>query len=379
MSPKTIPTKKEQKAFHQLGNGVQGSALHSATTTVVGIDLGDRKSSYCALDEQGREIGDGTVSTTDHGLRIVFEGKAKLRIAIECGTHSPWVSRLLEQFGHEVIVINPRRLRLIAESNRKNDKADARMLATLAQAAPGLLKRVHHRSERAQLDLATIKARDAAVQARSRMVTAIRGIVKSTGARLAVCSTGAFARKALVGLPASLRDTLSPLLRIIDHLTAEIRSYDRMVEQKIGCEYPEAAPILTIPGVGPLTALTFVLLLDNDPERFHKSRDLGCFFGLQPKQHDSGKFVSQLGITKAGDHLMRKLAVQCSHFMLGRFGRDSALRRWGLSLCLRGGGNAKKRAVVAVARKLLILMHKLWKTQTTFVPFPQATQIPQAA
>jgi transposase len=270
-------------------------------------------------------------------------------------------------------------LRLIAESNRKNDKADARTLATVTQAAPGLLKQVHHRSERVQLDLATIKARDTAVQARSRMVAAIRGIVKSTGGRLTVCSTGAFAKKAFESCPATLRDALTPLMRIIEQLTAEIRQYDRVIERKMKSEYPEAAPILTIPGVGPLTALTFVLLLDNDPNRFSKSRDLGCYFGLQPKQQDSGKFVSQLGITKAGDQLMRKLAVQCSHFMLGRFGRDSALRRWGLALCLRGGSNAKKRAVVAVARKLLILMHRLWKTQTAFVPFPGMQTVPQAA
>lgn len=90
--------------------------------------------------------------------------------------------------------------------------------------------------------------------------------------------------------------------------------------------------ILSIPGVGPLTALTFVLLLDNDPDRFTKSRDLGCYFGLQPRQQDSGEFVSQLGITKTGDQLMRRLAVQCSHFMLGRFGRDSVLRRWGFPM-----------------------------------------------
>jgi len=381
MPTKTVPIKKEVtiKSIHQVRSVLPEAPPHSEIAAVVGIDLGDKKSSYCALDASGGDLGEGVVSTTDQGFRMAFEGKGKMRIAIECGTHSPWVSRLLQELGHDVIVVNPRRLRLIAESNRKNDKADARTLATIAQAAPGLLKRVHHRSERAQLDLATIKARDTAVQARSRMVAAMRGIVKSTGARLTVCSTGAFAKKALESCPATLRDALTPLLRIIEQLTAEIRKYDRVIERKINDEYPAAASILSIPGVGSLTALTFVLLLDNDPNRFSKSRDLGCYFGLQPKQQDSGKFVSQLGITKAGDQLMRSLAVQCSHFMLGRFGRDSALRQWGLSLCLRGGGNAKKRAVIAVARKLLILMHRLWKTQTAFVPFPGIQPVPQAA
>lgn len=381
MPTKTIPTKKDVKikSIHQASSVVLEAPPHSEIIAVIGIDLGDKKSSYCALDAHGSDLGEGLVSTTDHGLRVAFEGKGKMRIAIECGTHSPWVSRLLQELGHEVIVVNPRRLRLIAESNRKNDKADARTLATIAQAAPGLLKQVHHRSERAQLDLATIKARDTVVQARSRMIAAMRGIVKSSGARLTVCSTGAFAKKAFESCPATLRDALTPLLRIVEQLTVEIRNYDRVIERKINDEYPEAASILSIPGVGSLTALTFVLLLDNDPGRFSKSRDLGCYFGLQPKQQDSGKFVSQLGITKAGDQLMRRLAVQCSHFMLGRFGRDSALRRWGLSLCLRGGGNAKKRAVIAVARKLLILMHRLWKSQTTFVPFPGVQPVLQGA
>jgi transposase len=376
-----MPIKKELKLKDI--NQTRGVALSAVTQpeicAIVGIDLGDKRSSYCVLDAHGADLGDGAVSTSAEAMRLVFAGKGRMRIVIECGTHSPWVSRLLQELGHEVIVANPRRLRLIAESNCKNDKADARTLATVAQAAPGLLKQIHHRSERVQLDLATIKARDTAVQARSRMVAAIRGIVKSTGGRLTVCSTGAFAKKAFGSCPGTLRDALSPLLRVIEQLTAEIRQYDRVIERKMQSEYAEAAPILSIPGVGPLTALTFVLLLDNDPSRFSKSRDLGCYFGLQPKQQDSGKYVSQLGITKAGDQLMRKLAVQCSHFMLGRFGRDSALRRWGLALCLRGGGNAKKRAVVAVARKLLILMHRLWKTQTTFVPFPGMQTVPQAA
>jgi transposase len=207
----------------------------------------------------------------------------------------------------------------------------------------------------------------------------MRGIIKSTGSRLAVCSTGVFAKTAIDSCPAALHDALLPLMHIVQQLTNEIRAYDRAITKKAEKEYPETSAILTIPGVGPLTALTFVLLLNNDPRRIPKSRDLGCYFGLQPRQQDSGKHVSQLGITKAGDGLMRKLAVQCAHFMLGRFGKDSALRRWGLALALRGGKNAKKRAVVAVARKLLILMHRLWKTQENFAPFYGCGTEPQAA
>jgi len=352
---------------------------NDSVTAVVGIDLGDKRSTYCVVDLTGLPIGDGVVTTSSDALKAVFGGTGRMRIALECGTHSPWISRLLEELGHEVIVANPRRLRLISESDRKNDKADARTLARLAQAAPDLLAPVHHRSEQTQLDLATIKAREAAVRSRTALVSAIRGIVKSGGSRLAVCSTGVFARSALEACPTVLREALLPLIRIVQTLTIEIRGYDKAIVNMAEKKYPETAAILTIPGIGPLTALTFVLLLNNDPRRIPKSRDLGCYLGLQPKQQDSGKHVSQLGITKAGDGLMRKLAVQCAQFMLGKFGKDCALKRWGLAISLRGGKNAKKRAVVAVARKLLILMHRLWKTQSSFVPFYGSSVEPQAA
>lgn len=346
---------------------------------VVGIDLGDKQSKYRALDLQGNLIGDGVVATTLAALRLLFSGKGRMRIAMEVGTHSPWVSRLLKQQGHEVIVANPRKLRLITESDAKNDHADAALLARLAYAGPDLLSPIQHRSAQVQYDLAVVRAREVTVTARARMVTAVRGIVKSTGARLKVCSTGAFASRALADCPEPLRLALLPLLRLIQQLTAEIRLYDRMVAQKAREAYPETAPILTIPGVGPLTALTLVLLLNNDKQRLFRSRDLGSYFGLCPRQRDSGQHVSQLGITKAGDTLMRKLAVQCAHFMLGRFGKDSALRRWGLSLALRGGKNARKRAVVAVARKLVILMHRLWITQEAFDATRGLRTEPQAA
>ena len=236
-----MPTNKELKLKDI--SKVRGAAFSAVTRpeicAIVGIDLGDKRSSYCMLDAHGADLGDGVVLTSAEAMRLTFAGKGRMRIVIECGTHSPWVSRLLQDLGHEVIVANPRRLRLIAESNRKNDKADARTLATVAQAAPGLLKQIHHRSERVQLDLATIKARDTAVQARSRMVAAIRGIVKSTGGRLTVCSTGAFAKKACGSCPGALRDALTPLLRIIEQLTAEIRQYDRVIERKMKSEYPK--------------------------------------------------------------------------------------------------------------------------------------------
>lgn len=335
---------------------------------VVGLDVGDRQTHYCVLDLEGELAVEGVVATKEASLRMEWEGKARMRIALEAGTHSPWISRLLVELGHDVIVANPRNLRMISESDSKNDPADARLLARLAQVGPELLSPIQQRSRKTQEDLALVRAREVAVQSRTKIVNAVRGMVKSIGQRLPGCSTLTFARKAKEACPDTLKSALLPLLRVIEELTREIELYEKLVTQKAAAEYPEAKAIQTIHGVGPLTALAFVLILNNDRNRFRRSRDVGCYVGLRPKQRDSGMRSPQLGITKAGDSLMRRLATQCAQYILGPFGRDSALRRWGLSLSLRGGKNAKKRAIVAVARKLVILMHRIWITQEVYQP-----------
>lgn len=335
---------------------------------VVGLDVGDRSTHYCVLDLDCQLVAEGAVATREASLRMQFEGKARMRIALEAGTHSPWISRLLVEWGHHVIVANPRNVRMISASDSKNDPADARMLARLAHVGPELLSPIQHRSEKTQLDLALVRARDVAVQSRTKIINAVRGIVKSTGRRLPKSSTLTFARKAKEECPEALKSALLPLLRVIEELTREIELYEKLVAQKAATEYPETKAIQTIHGVGPLTALALVLVLNNDRNRFRRSRDVGCYIGLRPKQRESGQRAPQLGITKAGDSLLRRLATQCAQYILGPFGKDSALRRWGLSLALRGGKNAKKRAVIAVARKLVILMHRIWITQEIYQP-----------
>lgn len=340
-------------------------ALYQA---VVGLDIGDRQTRYCVLDMRGDVAVEGAVATKESCLRVEFEGKARMRIALEAGTHSAWISRLLAGLGHEVIVANPRNLRMISASDSKNDPADARLLARLAHVGPDLLSPIQHRSEKTQNDLALVRAREVAVQSRTKIINAVRGMVKSSGNRLPSSATLSFARKAKEACPELLKPALMPLLRVLEELSREIELYDQMVAKKSDDEYPDTKAIRTIHGVGPLTALTLVLVLDNNQARFRRSRDVGCYIGLRPKQRESGTQSPQLGITKSGDPLLRRLATQCAQYILGPFGQDSALRRWGLSLALRGGKNAKKRAIVAVARKLVILMHRLWINQETYEP-----------
>ena len=334
---------------------------------VVGLDVGDRQSHYCVLDLYAGVVADGVVKTTEASLRVLFEGKGRMRIALEAGTHSPWISRLLSALGHEVLVANPRKLRLIAESDAKHDRADAQLLARLAHVGPALLAPIHTRSAQTQIDLTLIRAREVAVQTRTKIVNAVRGMVKSTGHRLPASPTLTFARKATEACPETLQAALLPLLRLVATLTDDIAAYDRLVVEKARA-YPETEAIQTIHGVGALTAVAFVLVLNNDQARFKRSRDVGCYLGLKPKQRDSGLRAPQLGITKAGDPLIRRLATQSALYILGPFGRDSALRRWGFVLASRGGKNAKKRAVVAVARKLVVLMHRIWITQEAYDP-----------
>jgi transposase len=333
----------------------------------IGLDLGDRSSHYCILDEAGNVILEDSLPTTPKGIQQVFSRFPRSRIALETGTHSPWVSRQLTQMGHEVIVAHARNVRLIGESSRKDDQLDARTLARLARIDPGLLGPVRHRSAQAQIHLTVIRARAALVGTRTALVNAARGLTKSYGQRLRKCGTGQMNREMAKGLSQELRDALDPLLVEIESLNERIAEYDRRIEQIAQEVYPEVARLQQVKGVGTLIALTYVLTLD-DPHRFRRSRDAGCFLGLRPGRRNSGRSEPQLHISKEGDRYLRTLLVQGAHYILGPFGQDSDLRRWGLKLAERGGKNAKKRAVVAVARKLAVLLHKLWVSGKVYEP-----------
>jgi transposase len=296
-----------------------------------------------------------------------FAGMGRCRIALEVGTHSPWVSRLLSGLGHEVIVANPRQLPLITASSRKDDRLDAQALARLARVDPKLLQPIRHRTEKAQQDLMAIRVRAVLVDARTALVNAARGLAKSMGQRLPACAAERMSLDKLEELPEQLRDRLKPLAEEAASLTAQIKTLDEQIEQIARKDYPETELLMQIKGVGTLIALTFVLTVD-DAERFEHSRDVGCYLGLRPKRSQSGDSDPQLRITKEGDTYLRKLLVQGAHYILSRLGPDTDLKRWGLKLAARGGKNAKKRACVAVARKLSILLHHLWVTGEVYEP-----------
>jgi transposase len=331
------------------------------------MDLGDKTSRYCMLANNGEVLTEGTVATTRKAMTQKFAGMRRCRVAMEVGTHSPWLSRWLSSMGFEVIVANARQVQLISANSRKNDRMDARLLARLARVDPQLLRPIRHRSEQAQADLMTIRVRASLVEARTMLVNTARGFAKTLGERLPACDADALGVEKMEALPAALQQRLRPLLEQVESLTVEIKKLDTSIEQIARTSYPETALLRQVSGVGILIALTFVLTVD-DRERFQKSRDVGCYVGLRPKQSESGQSQPQLRISKEGDRYLRQLLVQGAHVILNRRGPDTDLKRWGLQLAERGGKNAKKRAIVAVARKLAVLLHRLWVTAEVYEP-----------
>jgi transposase len=333
----------------------------------IGIDLGDKNSNYCIMDDEAEIRVEGVIAMTANEFRAYFSAIPRSRIAMEVGTHSPWISALLENLGHEVYVANPRKMESIKKSTRKNDKEDARKLARLVRADPELLYPIRHRGVEARQDLILLRARDAAVGSRTKLINCVRGLVKSIGGRVPKCSAENFYDHAEKALPESIRESLLPLAKQIAVLTAVIKKYDKAISKKASEQYPETMLLQQVKGVGPITSLAFVLTLEK-PERFSKSREVGPYLGLVPKQSDSGESSKQLRITKTGDVMLRRLLVGSAQYILGPFGADCDLRRFGLKLAERGGKNAKKRAIIAVARKLGILLHRLWVTAEEYDP-----------
>lgn len=335
--------------------------------TAIGLDLADVWSDWAGLDERGEVVGRDRVKTTESELRKVFGVIAPTTIALEVGTHSAWVSRVLGSLGHTVVVANARKVALIHRNKRKNNRIDAEFLARLVRSDKTLLFPITHRDERSQADLAVLRARDLMVSARTKLINHVRGASKAFGKPLPKCSAPAFVSRCSGQVASDLLPALNPLLEQLASMTAAIKAYDREISAMVK-RHPEAMRLMQISGVGELTALAYVLTVE-DPQRIVRSRSAGAYFGLVPGSDDSGEKHEQRRITKEGDRFCRRLLVSAAQYILGQHAKvDSDLRRHGLAIAARGGKNAKKRAVIAVARKLAVVMHRLWITGQTYVP-----------
>lgn len=359
-----------------------GWAEREANTLVIGIDLGDRISTYCVLTLGQQMVTEGSVATTAVAMFERFRPLRRQRMVLETGTHSRWVAQLLEMLGHEVIVANARKLKLISENNQKSDKVDARLLSELGCMNVEWLHPVYQRSQEAHSDLLLVRAREALVETRTALINHVRGTVKSFGSRVSKCGAERVVEVAREETPESLKPALSGVLAALEEINEQIYSYDCQIQHLCQTKYKEAAErLLQVNGVGPVTTLSYVLTIE-DKDRFAQSRDVGPYLGLVAKKRQSGQSDPHLGITKAGDEMVRKLLVNCAHHMLGAMGADSDLRRWGLALVRAaersGKKGARKLAAAAVARKLAVLLHRLWVTGAEYEPLRKAQRMTAA-
>ena len=351
--------------------GPRGELSPNLNRLTVGLDLGDQWSHFCILGFEGETLSEGQLQTREAEVAEFFQALPGARVVMEVGTHSAWMQEIIAGEGHEVVVANPRLMDGSKRRKRKNDRIDAKKLARLGRVDPQSLYPIRHRSREVRQDLVVLRAREALVAARTELINATRGLVKSMGTRLPKCSSESFGHKVKDAIPEKVREALLPLVQLADALSACIQSYDQKIAELGSEKYGHTKLLRQVKGVGPITALAYVLTLEN-PEHFAKSRDVGPYVGLVPKQEDSGESQPQLGISKTGDTMLRKLLVGSAQYILGPFGPDTDLRRYGLRLCERGGKNAKKRAAVAVARKLAVLLHRLWVSGEVYEPLGYA-------
>lgn len=341
------------------------STSREAPTWTIGVDIGDKHSQLCVLDQAGEVVEEGRIQTTREAFERRFGGAERARVVIETGGHSRWIEEVVESAGHEVIVANARELPKLSKSIRKSDRNDAELLARLGRSDPKLLSPVEHRSAAAQQGLSLIRARAALVKSRTALINCIRGIVKSAGARMPRCDADDFHLHS-DRLPAGLQQALAPVLEQIGQLTVAIAGYDQTLKDQMDDMAPGARNLTTIPGVGPVTAVAYTLTID-DPSRFPSSRTVGAYFGLVPRRSQSGDSDPELRISKAGDTCVRQLLTQCAQVVLNICSKPSDLREWGL----KHAGTTKvekRKAVTAVARKLAVLMHRMLVTGERFDP-----------
>lgn len=344
------------------GWGTEGSEFR------VGVDVGDRSCSWAGMDMATGEVREGLMATTREGLEEVFGGARRCVVVLEAGTHSPWLARALNGLGHRAVVTEANVLNAGGRRRRKNDRKDARLLLEVARdVGRPRVKELWQRPQQYQEDLSLMRMRDAMVRSRSLLANAVRGAVKVHGERIEDHSVESLPKCARKELSPRMQALVEPVLGQIEQLTATVNTYDAQVAAYLA-RRPESASLLQVHSVGAVTVGTYMAVI-GEPHRFKRSRDVPSYLGLVPGEHQSGDANPQQRITKAGDALLRRLLVQCAHFIMSSRGQDSDLRRWALKLAGDGTNKArKKKAVIALARKLATLLHRLWVSGETYIP-----------
>lgn len=337
----------------------------------LGFDLGDRRSHYCLLDRKGREIDQAVVETTPPSLKAFFKRMKGVRLVLEMGTHACWIADLAEEVGLEVLIANPRSFELLTKSYRKTDARDCQLLADAGRMSPQLLSPIVRRPKECRVDLSALRSRKCLVECRTKLVNHVRGVLKFHALRAPSCSPESFHRKVLAVIPKELEMALLPAVQSVEFMNQQIKSLEVQTEKMAKERYPITSTFEDVAGVGTIVSSTFAMTI-GDPDRFPDARTVGAYIGMVPRQQSSGDSTPELSITKAGDGEVRRTLTIASNYIMGPFGPDCDLRRFGLRMIDNGrrkGKNAKKRAIIAVARKLAVLLLHLWKTGAKYDPF----------
>ena len=338
---------------------------HAGIMTI-GMDLGNRKHSVCGLDAGGNKVLECEVENTREALGAFFSEHAGSRVGMETGTHCRWVSALAAERGCDAKVADARSLGIVYGSRRKNDRVDAEKLARVLKFDPTLFHPVKLRDDRRHHLLQLLKLRDGMVACRTLMVNKVRGLCKARGVILRKCDAASFASWARAELPEGLAGVFGPLLDALESVGGAIAAYDAQVGEAVEAGYGEDAGLLRgIPGVGPVTAAAFIAVA-GDVSRYRRARDAGAYLGLAPGQDQSGDSDAPRPITKEGDALVRRLLVNAANHILRKNSADSPLKRFGERLCGKGGKIARRKAKVALARKLAVVMAALPMTRRPY-------------
>ena len=334
----------------------------------VGMDVSLEEVSICVMDGSGRVVARGTTPTDPAAIVAFIEEQAPdvVRIVHESGQISIWLTRELRALGAPVICIDARMAhKALSARPNKSDRADAEGLAHLART--GWYREVHVKSEASDRLRTLIGARDRLLRIRKDIEGHVRGVLKTYGIRLSPVTS---ARNR-----ASFRDQLQavaqgdPVLEVV--ATSFIVAHEAVCNEcaaiedemvALARESALARRLMTVPGVGPIVALSFIATID-DAARFGKSTQVGAYLGLTPKRYQSGEIDHSGRISKCGDAAMRALLVEAASTLIAKVKRFSPLKAWAVRLAARKGF---KKAAVATARKLAVILHRIWCDGTTF-------------
>jgi transposase len=327
------------------------------------IDLHTRYSQIRIIDDEGQVIGERRITTEATRFVAAFDNHGPMRILLETGTESEWVAQVLEAAGHQVIVADPNYAPMYGEIRRKV-KTDRRDVAALAEANRRGWYRATHRVSAAQrAQRQELRSRRLLVQMRSGTIALIRALLRQSGFRLASGSSRCVSRRLTqLTLPPGLVATIAPLQRMVETLTSEIAGVDAHLASRAAAD-PVVRRLQTVPGVGPVVALTFRAFVD-EVSRFTQAGQVSAAIGLVPREDSSAERRHRGHITKAGPRELRSLLVQAA-WACWRSTASGTLRAWVERVAARRG---KRIAVVALARRLSRILYALWRDETVFAP-----------